>query len=149
MTEKCIKPLLHFNISTEGVINIEAESIQERSDYKTLHCLIYGRQQQGSKVRFLPFSLCSHNTTASLCSTFIFQRQSMQTEKSSVKSNQQQEQLISGGVMAKWTTSVNRQCVSLTAVWSGGTGRLQGNRTNPLSPCVCCSWAFSHIPWSS
>lgn len=58
MTEKCIRPLLHFNINTGGVINIEAESIQERSDYKTLHCLIYGRQQQGSKVRFLPFSLC-------------------------------------------------------------------------------------------
>lgn len=62
MTEKCIKPLLHFNINTGGVINIEAESVQERSDYKTPHCLIYGRQQQGSKVRFLPFSLSSHNT---------------------------------------------------------------------------------------
>lgn len=57
MTEKCIKALLHFNINTREVINMEAESMQERSDYKTPHCLIYGRQQQGSKVSFLPFSL--------------------------------------------------------------------------------------------
>ncbi len=74
MTEKCIKPLLHFNINTGGVINIEAESIQERSDYKTPHCLIYGRQQQGSKVRFLPFSPCFHNTTMSQWTTFVLQR---------------------------------------------------------------------------
>lgn len=65
MTEKCIKPLLHFNINTGGVINIEAESVQETSDYKTLHCLIYGRQQQGRKVRFLPFSQWFHNATLS------------------------------------------------------------------------------------
>lgn len=58
MTEKCIKALLHFNINTGEVINTEAESTQERSDYKTLHCLIYEWQQQGSKVRFYP-SACA------------------------------------------------------------------------------------------
>lgn len=36
---------------------MEAESVQERSDHKTLHCLIYERQQQGSRVWRLPFSL--------------------------------------------------------------------------------------------
>lgn len=35
---------------------MEAESVQERSDHKTLHCLIYERQQ-GSRVWCLPFSL--------------------------------------------------------------------------------------------
>lgn len=42
---------------------MEAERVQERSGYKILHCLIYGRQQRGSKVRFLPFTLCFRNTT--------------------------------------------------------------------------------------
>lgn len=75
MTEKCISPPspppppLHFNINTRGVINMEAESTPQRSDYKTTHCLIYGRQQRGSKVKFLPFTVCSHSTTVSLNTT--------------------------------------------------------------------------------
>lgn len=72
MTEKCIRPLLHFNINTREVINIEAESTQQRNDYKTLHCLIYGRQQQGSKVRVLPFTLCFNNTTICRYTTLVF-----------------------------------------------------------------------------
>lgn len=43
---------------------MEAERVQERSGHKTLYCVIYERQQQGSEVRILPFSLCrSSNIT--------------------------------------------------------------------------------------
>lgn len=36
---------------------------QERSDYKTLHCLIYGRHPEGGEVRFLLLSRSFHHTT--------------------------------------------------------------------------------------